>query len=382
MAHVRGLAGLMLTLASAAPALGQAAAAAGPSAGSAAPASVAKPQWPAQVTLVQLACDAPLYDARELPALLKVELSTLGIDHLVVRSDDAQLGASDPGLAFLRVSCGDAPDSVTLQIADAASGKEVRRQMLVSDVQPAARARALAIAAAELIESSWAELIGPRASPDQRAALPPAVTDKLRVRLRAALGPSPVAAGPSPGVPPSAAPRSPDDRSSLELAGLARAFPGRGTGLVGAYGGYALAPARSLRVSVDAETLLGTQDLTDAQGPIGTMHLYWYTAGLSLSWVSRSTPALAIGPLIRAGYALASGSSTRAGKHAQSDGGFVMVFGLSASLRAPLSRSWSALLAVDAGYLPNGVVFLADLARAAGMAEVTLATRIGLCAAL
>lgn len=380
---LRSLAALALAVVSAAPVFAQEAAAAPPSrAGSAATPGAAKHAWPAQVTLVQLACESAAYDLRELPALLKVELSALGIDQLAVHTDDAQLGAGEPGLALLRVSCGDTPDSVTLLLADVASGKQVRRQMLVSDVQPAARARALAIAAAELLESSWTELLGSRAGASEGAGLPEAVAAKLRVRLRATLGAPAATDRPTQAVPPSAAPRSGEARSALDLAGLARAFPGRGTGLVGAHVALLLALTHGLQLSLDAEALFGSQELTDAQGPVGTMHLSWYTAGLGLSWVSASVPALAVGPLVRAGYALASGTSSRAGKQAQSDGGFVTVFGLAASLRAPLGGGWSALLALDAGYLPTGVVFLADLARAAGMAGVTVAVRIGVSVAL
>jgi hypothetical protein len=123
---------------------------------------------------------------------------------------------------------------------------------------------------------------------------------------------------------------------------------------------------------------VGRSELSDAIGPVGSMNLYWLTAGVGLGWLSRSQPELELGPRVQLGYALAAAHTTRSGVQASSKSGFVMVALLAASVRAPLTEQVQVVLGLDLGYTLKGIVFLGDQARLSGMADATFALRAGL----
>ncbi|HEX2677963.1 MAG TPA: hypothetical protein VHM19_15020, partial [Polyangiales bacterium] len=103
-----------------------------------------------------------------LAPLLKMELRALGVSTLSTRAPDDTTSAA-PTLALVTVDC-TADQGLQLRVADLATHKSVAREMSVADVKQDARARALAIAIVELIESSWTEL----ATRDDRSnELPP-----------------------------------------------------------------------------------------------------------------------------------------------------------------------------------------------------------------
>ena len=58
-------------------------------------------------------------------------------------------------------------------------------------------------------------------------------------------------------------------------------------------------------------------------------------------------------------------------------GGVLATFGMLALLRAAVARGVDIWAGFDVGYVPGGVLFLADLSRVAGMAEVTMSARVG-----
>lgn len=330
--------------------------------------------YPAEIGLLQQPCAQPLYDAPALTAALKVELASLGVRHVVALPENAELKPTAAKLALVRVLCDEAAQSVTIEIADLATGQKLERELLLSDVQPGARPRALSMAVVMLMESAWTDtaLRGQEEAPQ----LPEAVRAALRTRLREALDGAqpPLAALPAP------APLADDvdARTSLSAAGLVRTFPGRSSGLIGAELGGDPCFTDRLCLPVRAEALLGSQELSDQAGRIASMNLYWLTVGAGLEWRTRSNPQLGLGPFARLGYALAHASVERAGYAANDVKGIVSVLGVAGTLRSALSESVDVLIGVDVGYVPNGVVFLADLSRSAGMAEVTLASRIGL----
>lgn len=331
---------------------------------------------PRSVQLVQAPC--ALYDAAEAGALLSTELAALGIDDLVLSEVEPDAAALARDLAVLRVSCAELPDTVTVQLADLASGQALQRDVSVAGVEPKARSRLIAMTAAGLIESSWIELaVDPSSG---RIALPEAVRDALRRRVGDALfsTQAPPAASPAPDTRNDEPASRPPARSSLQLTGAAQSFPARSTGLVGLTFGYAGRLGAHGRLWVDLDGQLGAYELRDDLQRIGSMHLYWLTGGLGVAWVSSTTPSIAIGPLIRAGIATASAEVSEGFAASDSANGLVTVLGLRATLEAPLSRAFSAVIAIDGGYMPNGIVFLVAQQRSVGMAEVALALRVGL----
>jgi hypothetical protein len=72
----------------------------------------------------------------------------------------------------------------------------------------------------------------------------------------------------------------------------------------------------------------------------------------------------------------------RSGYTGKSDGSFLTALGVAALLRAEISQGLDIWAGFDLGYVPSGVVFLADLSRTAGMAEVTAALHAGVGFAL
>ena len=321
------------------------------------------------LTLIQDLCVTRSYEPAALAGQLQIELQSFGVE-VDQAQDLAALGAHDPGLAIVRVGCESADAELQIELIDVLTGKHIERAMLVSDIERSARPRALALLITTTIELSWAELTMPRNTPS-RAPLPGPVRTRLRQRLSAWLPPAP-----APARPVAHEPAPIEHKTTLALAGAARAFPARNTGLLGAE--LALSRAfSSLRLVVNVEALLGSQELSDQYGRIGNYTLYWLTGGAMLLWASTPRPELSIGPFVRLGYAAANGKSLRSDYTATHEGGFASAFGLAALLRAVTSRAFGLWLGLDIGYVVNGIVFLAGLSRPAGIADITVATRIG-----
>jgi len=146
---------------------------------------------PARVELARPACSPTSFDERAYIKLLRIELATDGVAELEVRetpaasSSEAGERASPPSLALLEIRNACAPDP-TIAIDDAATGKRVERAVDLGSVTPAARARVLALATAELLRASWAELALPDAPPP-RVPVPAPVKRAATERLRRAV---------------------------------------------------------------------------------------------------------------------------------------------------------------------------------------------------
>jgi hypothetical protein len=267
-----------------------------------------------------------------------------------------------------------------LRVNDLANGVQLERALNVAELGVESRPRALALSAATLLETS---LAAPGAgSEDPARSLPPAVRAALQARTLVRLGaeaPAVAEPVPVPSIAESDEPvaAEPASGTRFETSVALRAFPGRSTGLVGLQLGVAPALSRSLRLAINAEGLYGKSDLSDAEGKIGTIHLLWVTSGLGLLFVVPGTPALELGPAVMAGYGLAIVDVQREGAVGGDESGFVLSALMSATARWPLGGGTDALLGLDIGYTPAGVVFLGDQARLSGMADVTLGLRIG-----
>jgi hypothetical protein len=318
-----------------------------------------------QVGLAHTPCEPQLYDEPALVESLRVELAALGVTQLAL--------VESAELAVLHVRCRAETQSVEVAVVDLATGQRSTREWLLADVQPEARPRALSMAAVTLLEAAWSQ-----AARRRSGELPEEVVAALRRRLHDDVTETTTTTATV--VPASTLPQSTQERTvttSFVASALVRTFPARGTALLGVELGADPALSKQLRLTLRAEALRGGQELSDQRGVIANMHLWWLTAGAGLEWVSTTDPELALGPYVRAGYAVADTDAERTGFTGRSKSGFVSVVGVSASLRAALTKSLDAVAGLDLGYVPNGVVFLADLSRTAGMADVTLAARIG-----
>jgi hypothetical protein len=335
---------------------------------------------PATVLVAEQSCLSARYEPKAFYRLLQVELRDLGVrtERLPEASEPGAQQALNEAVAVVAIECGATPDTLALRVSDTASGKELARNLSVADVGEDARPRALALAVVALIESSWDELVtgAPAASPAQ-SALPEDVRGALRARLFRRLGEAPSA---RPAAPPVEPPHSLRARSEapFEVAIATRMFVAHTTALIGPQLGYAAKLGAKQFLRVDVEALWGQSDLSDALGTVGSMDLYWLTAGTELGWRTGSTPELRLGPGLTFGYAFADAHADRTGTLAHSQSHAVMSALLGASVRAPLSNALQAVIAAELGYTFVGVVFLGDQAHLSGMAGPSCALRVGL----
>jgi hypothetical protein len=87
-----------------------------------------------------------------------------------------------PDVTRIHVIC-DAPDEVALRVVDPLTSKEVTRKVSIAEIDPRARARTIALAAAELVSASWVELETtpePKVQPIPRRVVPPSKVKPIR----------------------------------------------------------------------------------------------------------------------------------------------------------------------------------------------------------
>lgn len=332
---------------------------------------------PTTVWLRELPCEPARYDPGAFASVLQLELAALSLQ--LQRWPDGepeQDAALAAALAVLTMRCGQATDEIEIELDELASRTHSTRSVAFGELPADARARMLALAASAALEHSLrAALSEPGdGGAEPRLALDVAAQLRARMQQRFQLPAEPPPA-PPPGV--AAVPEPEPIAGPVELAAMMRAFPAYSTALLGAQGGVALALASRLTLDLDGEVLFGNSELTDAQGTVGAMWLYWFTAGLGLSLHAGGGPELALGPRVRIGYGLADAETERAGASARDDQSPLLAVLLAATLRAPIGRDASLLIAADLGYTAVGVVFVGDQARLSGMAGVTTALRVG-----
>lgn len=123
------------------------------------------PALPAGVRLVLSRCDG-IVDRKSLLEQLRIELLSIGVVDIDVV--DPETGTSTRNasnadrVATLHVyfpECDDDAGLVNLRISDRLTAKYMERALVVSDVDPAMRPRAVALAIVELLRASWLELV-------------------------------------------------------------------------------------------------------------------------------------------------------------------------------------------------------------------------------
>jgi hypothetical protein len=322
---------------------------------------------PASVRLVQPTCPTPPVDVVAFVALLRIELATDGVASVDV--------AGAPGQAPLAVislevtPCSADAREVLVTIDDAATRKSVRRAIHLGDVVPSGRARALALAVAELMRASWAELAMPDVPPPV-ATVPAAVREGALERAARASARAP---SNRPGAP--AAPRRPW-LLSLQLEG--RAFLGSGSGLVGARGGAMLPVLGPLRLRLDAGALYGTT--TDVLGDV-ELQLLSGRIGLALASDSEMLAA-ELGPRLELGWGGAEGRPFDSDTRGSSGGAFVSTMSLAALLRVRLVDRWWAVIEPEVGGVLRGFRARADERAPGGITGAMVGVGLGFAARL
>lgn len=321
------------------------------------------PRVPARVRVEPPGCTAGPFDGDAWLGLVRNELETDGVQRVDVSPAPA---GDESALAIIRVEvspCTADVAEVTVSIDDLVTRKSVRRAVALDDVPPAGRARALALAVAELLRASWAELALPDAPlPEVRVA--PSLRRAVLARLRPA-----VAAPSSP--PPAPAPLRWWAGATLD----ARIFPGQSGALLG---GRAVVtwdplPAFPLRLRVDAGGATGT-----AFARRGDVELRMASAALGVLLAGGGDRVdLAVGPRIEAGWAWVEGIPASAADVGRSADSGVAFASLTASVRVALTARLRALVDVSVGQTLSYVTVTADDDRVTGLRGPSLNLGVG-----
>jgi hypothetical protein len=284
--------------------------------------------------------------------LLRVELAA---DHIPVRFAPDSL--HDPHVSIESHPCDGPVTSATLTFV---SG-EVRRTRTVglTDVDPVARPRVLAIAMADLVRAGVA-------AANAVVPTPPPVPPTLEVRIEHEQRQAPLPVGASV---------EPAHHGGLGLfaAGETRLFAPVSTGVFGARAGVTVPTLDWLLLVVDGGAFSGTghDTLGDIVGTIGTV-------GLSLQ--GRGGPkglSLAAGPRIEAGLGWFQGHATNPLVRASSATSPVVFVGVSTTGSFPIAGPFSGLVGLDAGTSLYGFTGAADQRSVSEFGGAMVSLRIG-----
>ncbi|MFO0628599.1 MAG: hypothetical protein U0325_23700 [Polyangiales bacterium] len=322
---------------------------------------------PRRVQVAPLACATPGFEPGPWRDLLRTELESDGVEE--VRFEGDATGA----MALIRLEfpqCATDASAVVLEVDDALTNKSVRREVDLGDVPSSGRPRALALAAAELLRASWAELAlpPPRATP---APVRLAVSQRLRDALRAAEPPPP--APPSP-------PRPPVRRWDLNASFVLQTFPAANVALLGGRValGYLPSDRWPLRLRLDLGAQRGT-----AFDPLGEIDLGMVTGALGATLTAGGERvALELGPRVEAGWSWVTGRPTVAGVRGGQGDAAVFFLSVIATLRVRVSPRWWTTLDATAGTPLRAVVIESGAARAAGFTGPMLTLGLGVAVAL
>jgi hypothetical protein len=306
---------------------------------------------PTLLVAPSLCRESPLSDGSWVD-LLRVELAA---DHIPVRlAPDSREG---PHVSIESHPCDGAATSATLTFV---SG-EVRRTRTVglTDVDPVARPRVLAIAMADLVRAGFA-------AASAVVPVPPPASPTVEVRIEHQQRQPP---------PPVVATVEPAHHGGLGVfaAGETRLFAPVSTGVFGARAGVSVPTLDWLLLVMDAGGFSGTSHdtLGDVVGTIGTV-------GLSLQ--GRGGPrglTLAAGPRIEAGLGWFRGHTTDPLVHASSATSPVVFAGVSTTASFPIAGPLSGLVGLDAGTSLYGFTGAADQRSVSEFGGAMVSLRIG-----
>jgi len=293
-------------------------------------------------------------------AIVRVELAADGI--VVVLA--APSPDTDPSIALDPVTCAASADSATLTFTFGDAQRS--RAVTLSDVEPKARARVLAIAAADLVRTALtttrADL---RATPSTPASTPPPL--HLDIDVRVHIEP--------PRLPARREPESPPSPSfDLSLAAEARSFPQGHAGLFGARGGVRLSPFRGSSLTVDGGELVG-----QARDSLGEVDENLASLGVSLVALGGTAgTAFGVGPRIEGGIAWFRGHAFDPSTIASRVSAPVVFLAVTGFASFRIAGPWSGLIELDAGTSVAHYNARADDRDVASFAGALLSLRTGL----
>jgi hypothetical protein len=347
-------------------------------------AQTAQPAAPEPGVTVRVAappCTGVPFDRARLFELLRVELRPLGVTN--VAGDDAQAeappapvldAASSAVVLVSPFACSETAE-VVITIADRATLKTVTRRLRVSDVDLTGRPRVLAIAIAELLGASWVEyaLGGASVAP---AGVPEDAQRALAAKLVPAVSaqgarvPSPVADEPRPGVE-RGDPEQPRPWV-VDGAAMVRLFPARSTAILGGALGASRTVAGGVRLHLSGEAAFGEADVR-----VGRVTVNAVTGSLGVGFSTAGPVELELEPHVVIGAGWATGHADDSETVvSQTHTDFLGIGAISGTVRVAANRL-SPFAALELGYTFRGVSFLADEARAAGLASVVFGARVG-----
>ncbi len=138
---------------------------------------------PSRVRVESTPCAVGPFDARAWGPLLRNELETDGVETVDVNPTTPDATAA---LAVIRVEfarCDEGATEAAVTVDDELTDKTVRRVVALDDIAAEGRARALALAIAELLRASWIELAIEN-SQAAEAPAPPSIRRAMLLRVR------------------------------------------------------------------------------------------------------------------------------------------------------------------------------------------------------
>ncbi len=322
-------------------------------------------------------CDASAFDAQAFARAVDLELRADGAHEVEVAPSEPAAPGSAP-MATVRVEadpCTDRAGAVDVVIVDAVTQKTVERRVSIGDVAFSARARVLALAAAELLRASFQEIRMPWA-PRGKLPVPPSVTLAATEWDRAA---HPVE--PRPAYAPREPPSSPDavsePRVHVDAAAVGRFFPAYGTAVVGPSVAVSVGVSRSIpiRARLDASALFGT-----SYDPLGSIAVALVGGGAALVAARRAGPLdVEVGPRLSVAWGEASGrASDTATTTAGSGSAAIVDLTAVVALHVSLGGAYAASVTSEIGGVLKGLDAEADGRRSAGFGGPVAGVAIGL----
>lgn len=317
----------------------------------------AEASWAAPPAIqAQTSCPALAWSGRAFVDLLRVELKADRIDVTVDGSvQDAPILVTQPD------GCTDAARGATLVLRRGDQRSE--RHVDLADVPANAKARVLALAAADLLRAAFAAPVAP-------AQPPPPMELHIVVDAPPPAPPRTIVV-PAPPPPP---PPPPARAFTLALAGEARSFPSANTGLFGARATLAAPLGHYLVLGVDGD--FGAGSARDALGDVSTLVV---GGGVGVAFAA-GPEALRfhLGPKLEVDWVRFSPNAALATTVASVADSVVALLALSATMHVLVAGGVHALIGIDAGAALRGFEARADAHTVTGIVGPVLGLRVGI----
>jgi hypothetical protein len=304
-----------------------------------------------EITVVPSSCDDLPWTGVSWEELLVIELSGDGTKaRITTREGAASIAPSSPRVSIELDRCAASATNVTISIE--LGSRRSERTLALARLVSSARARAIAIAAAELVHGTPLDEPAPVTSPPPPAPPQPP--------------PPPVVVAPSP--PP------PAPAVVAFAAGESRFFPEGDATMFGARLGVRVPLVGWSAIGVDAGALSGSAD-----DPLGKVTLTLASVGLSALVVARTSGFdVALGPRFELGSGWFRGHALAATTLASTAVSPIALASLTAAASFRVAGDLGATVAVDGGAAVYGFGARADDRSVAGMRGPMLSLRLGL----